>query len=1054
MAQADMLLRVLFLMAMSIACHQKPANSFNSQAEPQSPLASAKRSEAIVARPGEDGMIRIIGWTNEGVDLLFSPVVDLSARRYTYSVYQRIAADSTSFDHLAIVETANRVADERSETYASVSGLQDETFYDFNVVAKAQDGSKVLYRSLRALKPPRVRSFDFQRQIVIGQDLAFSARDFSDNFVSMQERPLAAIRMSRIPVNSRLSVGNKMLAKGDIVIGDDIGRVRLQFKAGSWWGDETFEWQANDGTSWSRVPGTVTIQRLLSSTNGYSQGKPLRGNPLGTDLKIEYLPWISSYPRQLFALQGATFDGHYVWFMPRTGGQILKIDIRSNEVQGLGDYPLGFLPGHDAFSAGIFDGESIWAIPLFGNAFVKIDKDSNAFSSIQAPDDSSLYPFHCAALNKGKIWTSSCRRVEPLSLDLSTKDFVFASGTGSDTAQCGECAYDGQNLWTLGLNFFQKTDLSTGMTTGVFPGMSSNLVGGLLIDGENLWTFESRGNVLKKYNLRSHAVTEIPDWGLDQSYLYVGSCGNYDGQSYYVGTVKKLVQVNVNTGRKSSEIATQGPSNGWRGCVFDGESLWLSPMDSISPNSIAKVTSNRPSTRPIEIFSAPNAIRHLDADIFRGAFRDPLRKPLQQIQIKQLPFNGGLLLNGAPVPKDVPIDAGLIGRLSYVPNSDFIGIDRILFRAGNDSQFSTVDETLRIVVGELRMSDGFSDSGLNRRGQSIEDKALFRHWSGWKPNPKANEDSYAGAVLDRNSIWLLPRSARQLLKIDRESGVSQSFINWPPGVGPSSDPDAFFGGVLAGRSLWLIPDTARQLVKVDTATGSMTGYDRWPSNFVKKPGSFAGGIFDGEKIWLIPSSSERLISMDPRTEKMNTEMTWPIGFASAEAKKFEGGVFDGQSIWLIPSHAKSLIQVDRETGHMNEMKDWPVGFDASAPNKFSGGAFDGKRIWLAPKSAQQLVSYDRDSGMMRAYSDWPKGLNLGKESFSGGVYDGKSIWLIPHDASHAVKIDPNTGQMTLGPAWPASFKKSSKAFSGGVFDGEFLWMVPFKAEGLLRLGTR
>ena len=69
---------------------------------------------------------------------------------------------------------------------------------------------------------------------------------------------------------------------------------------------------------------------------------------------------------------------------------------------------------------------------------------------------------------------------------------------------------------------------------------------------------------------------------------------------------------------------------------------------------------------------------------------------------------------------------------------------------------------------------------------------------------------------------------------------------------------AFYGGVFDGESIWLVPYTSSNLVKVNPATGAMTTYAHGQGAT-----AFYGGVFDGESIWLVPYTSSNLVKVNP-----------------------------------------------------------------------------------------------------------------------------------------------------------------------------------------------
>ena len=69
---------------------------------------------------------------------------------------------------------------------------------------------------------------------------------------------------------------------------------------------------------------------------------------------------------------------------------------------------------------------------------------------------------------------------------------------------------------------------------------------------------------------------------------------------------------------------------------------------------------------------------------------------------------------------------------------------------------------------------------------------------------------------------------------------------------------AFVGGVFDGESVWLVPLSSSNLIKVNPATGAMTSYAHGQG-----ASAFSGGVFDGQSVWLVPYSSSNLVRCSP-----------------------------------------------------------------------------------------------------------------------------------------------------------------------------------------------
>lgn len=105
---------------------------------------------------------------------------------------------------------------------------------------------------------------------------------------------------------------------------------------------------------------------------------------------------------------------------------------------------------------------------------------------------------------------------------------------------------------------------------------------------------------------------------------------------------------------------------------------------------------------------------------------------------------------------------------------------------------------------------------------------------------------YSGAVTDENIIWFLPGKSNSVMSFDTKTNKYE-VIKLPD----SDTKNEFLGGGYDGRFLWLSPLSGSTVVKYDTFR------NRFETLALEKGNeTFSGGTFDGENIWLAPSSSD------------------------------------------------------------------------------------------------------------------------------------------------------------------------------------------------------
>ena len=144
------------------------------------------------------------------------------------------------------------------------------------------------------------------------------------------------------------------------------------------------------------------------------------------------------------------------------------------------------------------------------------------------------------------------------------------------------------------------------------------------------------------------------------------------------------------------------------------------------------------------------------------------------------------------------------------------------------------------------------------------------------------------------------------------TGAMTGYGSFPDGIG-TYDVEKFSGAVGDNLgNLWLVPNSAKVLVKLSTASGVMTGYNTFPAEVpVSQANKFAGGAFDGKNIWLAPSDATALVRIDANTGTMTAFSNFPDGYSSGAAGKSAGASFDGNSLWLVPHHANQLVKFSK-----------------------------------------------------------------------------------------------------------------------------------------------
>jgi len=307
-------------------------------------------------------------------------------------------------------------------------------------------------------------------------------------------------------------------------------------------------------------------------------------------------------------------------------------------------------------------------------------------------------------------------------------------------------------------------------------------------------------------------------------------------------TIDRLVKVDKNSGNMTRFNLPGALSDyGYRGAVFDGKNLWLSPAFG-DFNNDGKVDSQVSILDP-----ADNTLTRLDGmtdfanveNAFCGAAFDGQR-------IWLAPYGAGYV---------VSIDKDNHQIKSYRDDNlkDETLAGDVPLDWSNQGNFNGA-----VFDGEyIWLIPHFADK-LVRVDQNGNMKAYKL------PNPQ-QYGNFRGGTFDGKKIWLAPfNPALPPTAFDTATGEFTTY-DWPDDFvyGVRQDPFPCSGAVFDGQSVWLIPSDANMLVRFDkdSSEGSAgTGYSTALAGVAENSDcKFAGGVFDGDYLWLIPEYSGDLV---------------------------------------------------------------------------------------------------------------------------------------------------------------------------------------------------
>ncbi|MFF2091836.1 S-layer homology domain-containing protein [Paenibacillus sp. NPDC058174] len=107
-----------------------------------------------------------------------------------------------------------------------------------------------------------------------------------------------------------------------------------------------------------------------STANQVIRLDPVTGDMTGYD------GWPSGFNKTGYAFGGSLYDGQNVWMFPYSSNQIVKLDPQTGEMTGYDNWPSGFDKSRNFLSSGAFDGHHIWLKGQNDSNLIKLDPDT------------------------------------------------------------------------------------------------------------------------------------------------------------------------------------------------------------------------------------------------------------------------------------------------------------------------------------------------------------------------------------------------------------------------------------------------------------------------------------------------------------------------------------------------------------------------------------------------------------------------------------------------------------------------------------------------------
>ncbi len=357
------------------------------------------------------------------------------------------------------------------------------------------------------------------------------------------------------------------------------------------------------------------------------------------------------------------------------------------------------------------------------------------------------------------------------------------------------------------------------------------------------------------------------------AHLPAGMISNQDGLGFSGSMAANPLGANITmTGYNGWPAGITNIRNyAFQGGVFDGQNLWLMPL-----NADRTVKIDKTSGAMIGYDSWPAGFTKGLWAFNSGAFDGQ--------NIWMIPYNADHVVR---VDKDT---GAMTGYASWPA-----GIANI----GNGAFAGGVFDSRHLWMAPYN---------ADRVVKIDKDSGVMTGYNEWPAGFTKGNQAFVGGIFDGQNIWMIPYDADRVVKIDKDTGVMTGYASWPAGTSSLGN-RAFDSGVFDGQNIWMLPYNSDSVVKIDKDTGVMTGYNSWPAGFIKGDLAFAGGAFDGQNIWMTPQFADRVVKIDKDTGAMTGYNGWPVGTASIGSLAFTGGAFDGQNIWLIPCQSDRAVKL-------------------------------------------------------------------------------------------------------------------------------------------------
>jgi len=803
---------------------------------------------------------------------------------------------------------------------------------------------------------------------------------------------------------------------------------------------------------------TFGLPSLLYA-NAACDGRYIYVTPAGLNFSVvrydTSLPFSASGSYTVFNLQqlssnnmvvnGALFDGRYVYFLPNSNTWVIQYDTYQN-FNLAGSYTAfdlsPFNGAGSAYGNGIFDGRYVYFCPFEYTTKLTRYDTTLPFTNPGSYTSADLSAFMLPPITQFFIGGTFDGRYVYLA------PYGFPYGNGSPFLR-----YDTTLSFTAS-GSFTSFDISS------FAGGSSALFDSAVFDGRYIYMTPISGATnLVRYDTWNdfNSSNSYQAFNLKQVVIGVGFHGQlFDGRYVYLIPWSQSAIVAYDTTKDFNLASSYFAFNigGSRyGAVFDGRYIYCistawTRIDAYpGPQATSLAANQAPNGFMVGAYAGTglaNNTANSNAMVVSGNVGVGKASPQFLLDV-----------NGTTDANTWSIASTLYGSTGLLTNIEYAAISQ----GYNEGGF------------------GSGSVGTNKPLAAAE-ATIFD-----MTTVDTNSVGFFGVVFDGRYTYFVPGAGGPIAQLDTSliiNSANSYEMFYPASL--NSLATGFAGGLFDGRYVYFVPLQNRRIVRYDTqqpfntassyfnAANSYTLFDLTRVS-AAVPG-YAGGAFDGRYLYFASNSDSNGNNSGTIT-RYDTILPFgapasytcfDTGGVSAGAAGYFGAAYDGRYVYFVPgsSSAGTISRYDTSLA-FNAIGSWTL-FDLTQLQSgclgYYGAVFDGRFIYFTPYANAAgifgtIVRYDTAQPFLSTNSytlfDATQ-ISPGCTGFGGAAYDGRYVYFSPAAASSGTVLRFDTtltfGSIASYTTLDLSVFGLCQGYVGCTFDGQYVYFAP-NQQGLL-----